>query len=36
VKACSSVGDIENGPKSNILGQGRFGIWTNPCVVFAV
>jgi hypothetical protein len=32
----NTVGDIENGPKSDILGQASFGIWTDPCIDFPV
>jgi len=28
------VGDTENGPKSDILGQASTGIRTDPCVDF--
>mgnify|MGYP005851543293 FL=1 len=30
------VGDIENSPKSDILGQASFGIRTDPCIDFPV
>jgi hypothetical protein len=32
----ANVGDIENSPKSDILGQASFGIWTDPCIDFPV